>query len=73
VYQIPNKSAWQRRLDKDTTGLLLLTTITGLVHKLTSPKNHVPKTYTAVLASPVEAEQQQDMVRIYELPALTTL
>lgn len=50
------------RLDKDTTGLLLLTTVTKLVQKLTSPKHHVPKCYTAVLASQVGSEQQQDMV-----------
>jgi 16S rRNA pseudouridine516 synthase len=33
------------RLDKDTTGLLLLTDISALVHKLTSPKHKVPKVY----------------------------
>jgi 16S rRNA pseudouridine516 synthase len=45
---------WQRRnppvtsvgrLDKDTTGLLLLTDISQLVHRLTSPKHKVPKVY----------------------------
>lgn len=37
------------RLDKETTGLLLLTDQTGLVHRLTSPKHKVPKVYRATL------------------------
>ncbi len=35
------------RLDEDTTGLLLLTDDGTLIHKLTSPKHHVPKVYEA--------------------------
>lgn len=37
------------RLDKDTSGLLLLTDQTMLVHRLTSPKHKVPKVYRATL------------------------
>jgi len=37
------------RLDKDTSGLLLLTDQAALVHRLTSPKHKVPKIYRAVL------------------------
>ena len=33
------------RLDKDTSGLLLLTDQSTLVHRLTSPKHKVPKVY----------------------------
>ena len=33
------------RLDKDTSGLLLLTDQSALVHRLTSPKHKVPKLY----------------------------
>lgn len=33
------------RLDKETTGLILLTDHTELVHRLTSPKHKVPKVY----------------------------
>lgn len=49
---------WQRRnpsvtsigrLDKDTTGLLLLTDQSALVHRLTSPKQKVPKVYQATV------------------------
>ncbi|MEN9840313.1 MAG: hypothetical protein RL376_113 [Verrucomicrobiota bacterium] len=35
------------RLDKETSGLLLLTDHTELVHRLTSPKHKVPKIYNA--------------------------
>ena len=37
------------RLDRDTTGLLLVTDDTALVHRLTSPKHHVDKVYEATL------------------------
>jgi 16S rRNA pseudouridine516 synthase len=37
------------RLDKDTSGLLLLTDQAELVHRLTSPKHKVPKLYHATL------------------------
>lgn len=35
------------RLDKDVTGLLILTNDGALAHALTAPKKHVPKTYCA--------------------------
>lgn len=41
------------RLDKDTSGLLLLTDNGPLVHRLTSPKHHVDKVYLATLDSPL--------------------
>jgi len=37
------------RLDRDTTGLLLLTDIGALVQRWTSPRHHVPKLYEATL------------------------
>ncbi len=43
------------RLDKDTSGLLLLTDQTELVHRLTSPKHKVPKTYRATFARELPA------------------
>ncbi|MFP4014965.1 MAG: pseudouridine synthase [Chitinispirillaceae bacterium] len=42
------------RLDKDTTGVLLVTDDTRLVHTLTSPRHHVKKTYLATLDRPLE-------------------
>jgi 16S rRNA pseudouridine516 synthase len=37
------------RLDKETSGLLLLTDRSALVHRLTSPRHAVPKVYRATL------------------------
>jgi 16S rRNA pseudouridine516 synthase len=37
------------RLDKETTGLLLLTDLSALVHRLTSPRHKIAKVYRAVL------------------------
>jgi 16S rRNA pseudouridine516 synthase len=45
------------RLDEDTTGLLLLTDDGTLIHRLTSPKKHVPKIYEVGCKHPVTAEQ----------------
>lgn len=39
------------RLDKDTSGLLLLTDQSELVHRLTSPKHKVPKVYRATVSA----------------------
>ncbi len=41
------------RLDKDTTGFVLLTDDGQLAHRLLAPRNHIPKTYIATLDSPV--------------------
>ncbi len=38
------------RLDKDTTGLLLLTNDGKLAHELLSPKKHIEKVYTALVS-----------------------
>lgn len=43
------------RLDKDTEGLLILTTDGKLAHKLLSPKNLVPKTYFAIIDGVVDS------------------
>ena len=42
------------RLDKDTTGLLLLTTDGELNHRLLSPGRHVDKTYLAEVDGPLD-------------------
>lgn len=41
------------RLDKQTSGLLLLTDDGDLLHRIISPKRHVRKTYRATLARPL--------------------
>ncbi|MBR1781057.1 MAG: rRNA pseudouridine synthase [Oscillospiraceae bacterium] len=43
------------RLDKDTTGLLLLTDDGALAHRLLSPKYHVDKVYEAEIEGDVDA------------------
>jgi 16S rRNA pseudouridine516 synthase len=45
------------RLDEDTTGLLLLTDDGALIHRLTSPKKHVPKVYEVGCKHAVDATQ----------------
>ena len=45
------------RLDEDTTGLLLLTDDGALIHRLTSPKHHIPKVYEVGCKHPVDADQ----------------
>ena len=45
------------RLDADTTGLLLLSDDGALIHRLTSPKWHVPKVYVADCAEAVTPAQ----------------
>jgi 16S rRNA pseudouridine516 synthase len=42
------------RLDKDSSGLLLITDLPGLVHQLTSPRHHVPKRYVVTLEDAVD-------------------
>ena len=44
------------RLDKDTTGLLLLTDHGQLLHRLTHPRHHVAKKYEAELARTLSAD-----------------
>ncbi|WP_101697329.1 pseudouridine synthase [Clostridium minihomine] len=54
---------WQRkglfpagRLDKDTTGLLILTNDGDFAHKMLSPKKNIEKIYHAILDFPVDSD-----------------
>ena len=61
------------RLDADTTGLLLLTDDGPLIHRLTSPRRHVPKVYEVTCAEPVSDAQLQrlrDGVQLHDEPEL---
>ena len=56
--QRPQKGAVQGvqavgRLDQDTTGLLLLTDDGAFIHRMSSPKKHVPKVYEVTTKHPV--------------------
>lgn len=48
------------RLDKNTTGFALITDDGEFSHKILSPKNHISKTYTAVLDKPFTHEVKED-------------
>ncbi len=65
VYDILPKR-WRRRspaistigrLDKETSGLLLLTDDGNLLHRIISPKLHIKKTYRAKLARPLDGTE----------------
>jgi len=45
------------RLDKETSGLLLLTDDGALLHRIISPKRHVSKRYLATLARPLRGDE----------------
>jgi 16S rRNA pseudouridine516 synthase len=45
------------RLDRDTSGLLLLTDDGGVNHRLTSPRKVVPKTYRVTLAADLRGDE----------------
>ncbi|MFA6189724.1 MAG: pseudouridine synthase [Sulfuricurvum sp.] len=45
------------RLDKETSGLLLLTDDGQLLHRLTSPKFHIPKLYEVTLDRPLNGDE----------------
>jgi len=65
---------WQRRnppvtsigrLDQDTTGVLLLTDRSTLVHRLTSPKHKVEKVYLATLDRDVSSADAAAMASLF--------
>lgn len=45
------------RLDKDTSGLILITDDGDYLHRVISPKRHVPKTYLATLDRPLAGSE----------------
>jgi 16S rRNA pseudouridine516 synthase len=60
--QRPQKAATQGvqavgRLDQDTTGLLLLTDDGQFIHRMSSPRHHVPKVYEVTAKHTVDASQ----------------
>ena len=60
----PQKAAVQGvqavgRLDQDTTGLLLLTDDGKFIHRMSSPRHHVPKVYEVTVKHPLDDRQVQ--------------
>ena len=45
------------RLDRDTSGLLLMTDDGALLHRIVSPKAHLPKGYEATLAQDLRGDE----------------
>jgi 16S rRNA pseudouridine516 synthase len=45
------------RLDRDTSGLLLLTDDGALLHRIIAPKSRLPKVYEATLAQPLRGDE----------------
>ena len=63
----PNKGAVQGvqaigRLDQDTTGLLLQTDDGQFIHRMGSPKHHVPKVYEVTTKHPVDPSQVERLL-----------
>ena len=63
----PQKSAVQGvqavgRLDQDTTGMLLLSDDGQFIHRMSSPKKHVPKVYEVTTKHPVDDSQVQRLL-----------
>jgi 16S rRNA pseudouridine516 synthase len=53
------------RLDKDSSGLLLVTDHTALVHALASPRHHVEKRYVVGLEEPLAAGEAEHLVAAF--------
>ncbi|MGZ6018552.1 MAG: pseudouridine synthase [Phenylobacterium sp.] len=47
------------RLDKDTTGLLLITDDGPFLHRVISPRSHIAKRYVATLDRPLQGDEAQ--------------
>lgn len=45
------------RLDQDTTGLLLLSDDGKFIHRMSSPRHHVPKVYEVTTKHPIDEKQ----------------
>ena len=51
------------RLDKDTEGLLIITTDGPLAHQLLVPKHHIDKTYYAIVTGTITEDDQRAFTR----------
>ena len=65
--QRPQKGAVQGvqavgRLDQDTTGLLLMTDDGKFIHRMSSPRHHVPKVYEVTVKHPLDERQVQRLL-----------
>jgi 16S rRNA pseudouridine516 synthase len=51
------------RLDQDTTGLLLLTDDGQFIHRMNSPRRHVPKVYEVTARHSIDDRQVQRLLQ----------
>jgi len=51
------------RLDQDTTGLLLLSDDGAFIHRMASPRHHVPKVYELTCKHPLQADQIERLLQ----------
>ena len=63
----PQKAAVQGvqavgRLDQDTTGMLILTDDGKFIHRMSSPRHHVPKVYEVTVKHPLDDIQVQKLL-----------
>jgi 16S rRNA pseudouridine516 synthase len=63
----PQKAAVQGvqavgRLDQDTTGMLILTDDGKFIHRMSSPRHHVPKVYEVTVKHPLDDMQVQKLL-----------
>lgn len=63
----PQKAAVQGvqavgRLDQDTTGMLLLTDDGKFIHRMSSPRHHVPKVYEVTVKHPLDERQVKKLL-----------
>ena len=61
------------RLDKDTTGFMLITNDGAFAHNILSPSKHIDKTYIAVLDKPIDQTIINDFQNGMELDGKTLL
>jgi 16S rRNA pseudouridine516 synthase len=61
---LPPRFRWRKpllspvgRLDRDTSGLLLMTDDGALLHRIVSPKTHLPKVYEVTLANDLRGDE----------------
>ena len=51
------------RLDKDTTGLMIITDDGDFAHRILAPRKHVPKKYAVTLNLPVTKEMKEGFAK----------
>ena len=55
------------RLDRNTTGLIIMTNDGELAQKLSHPKYEIPKTYTVTLHRPITQEDMDKLLKRFKL------